>query len=57
MAGLMCKVDDKPLNKMWQNIVKVIDCLHMGNHKDVKYKMVFNPGGKISTKYNTMAAE
>ena len=64
----MCHVDglklakldlpfQKPFDKMWQRVVKVIDRLHIRNHKDDKCKTVYNPDGKIPAKYNTMAAE
>lgn len=43
---------------MWQRVVKVIDRLHIRNHKDSKCKTAYNPDGRVATgKYNTMAAE
>ena len=46
-----------PLNKMWLSIVKVIDRLHIRNHKDKKCKTIYNPEGKVPLEYNSMAAE
>ena len=46
-----------PLSRVWQCIVKVIDKLHIRNHKDVKCKTIYNPEGKVPDGYNTMAAE
>lgn len=46
-----------PLSQVWQCIVKVIDKLHIRNHKDVKCKTIYNPEGKVPDGYNTMAAE
>lgn len=46
-----------PLNKMWLTIVKVIDRLHIRNHKDQKCKTLHNQNGKIPEKFNSMAAE
>ncbi|KAL9977815.1 hypothetical protein ACROYT_G015264 [Oculina patagonica] len=54
----MCHVDglklakldlpfQKPLDKMWQRVVKVIDRLHIRNHKDSKCKTVYNPDGRV----------
>ena len=48
---------EAPLNKMWHNAVKVIDHLHIRNHKDPRSKTVYNPEGKIPQEFNTMAAE
>ncbi|KAJ7318658.1 hypothetical protein OS493_037446 [Desmophyllum pertusum] len=64
----MCHVDgmklakcdlpfQEPFDKMWQNVVKVIDRLHIRNHTDKKCQTVYNPEGKIPARYNTMAAE
>ena len=63
----MCHVDglklakcdlpfQKPFDKMWQRVVKVIDRLYIRNHKDVMCKSVYNPDGKIPAGYNTVAA-
>ena len=41
-----------PLDKVWQLLVKVIDKLHIRNHKDKKCKINYSPDG-----FNTMAAE
>ena len=46
-----------PLSKMWINVIKVIDWLHIRNHKDTKCKTDYNPDNKIAVQYNTMAAE
>ena len=64
----MCHVDglklakcdlpfEAPFNKMWHNVIKVIDRLHIRNHKDPKCKTEYNPDGKIPPEFNTMAAE
>ena len=47
----------KPFDKMWQTVAKVIDRLHIRNHKDAMCKSVYNLDGKIPALYNTMAAE
>ena len=46
-----------PLDKVWQLVVKVIDKLHIRNHKDKKCKINYNPDGKVPDGFNTMAAE
>ena len=46
-----------PLSKMWINAVKVIDRLHIHNHKDAKCKTSYNPDEEIPPQYNTIAAE
>ena len=46
-----------PLDKVWSSIVKVIDKLHIRNHKDAKCKTLYNPEGKVPEGFNTMAAE
>ena len=64
----MCQVDGlkaaakdlpfpPPLHKVWASIVKVIDKLHIRNHKDVKCKTTYNPEGKVPDGFNSMAAE
>lgn len=64
----MCHVDglklakcdlpfEAPFNKMWHNVIKVIDRLHIRNHKNPRCKTEYNPDGKIPPEYNTMAAE
>jgi len=64
----MCHVDglkiakgllpfDKPLDRMWLCITKVIDRLHIRNHKQVRCKAIYNPDEKIPKDFNTMAAE
>ena len=46
-----------PLDKVWTSVIKVIDKLHICNHKDAKCKTVYNPEGKVPEGFNTMAAE
>ena len=46
-----------PLHKVWASSVKVIDKLHIRNHKDVKCKTTYNPEGKVPDGFNSMAAE
>lgn len=46
-----------PLDKVWKCIVKVIDKLHIRNHKGRKCQTEYNPEGKVADGYNTMAAE
>ena len=46
-----------PLNKAWSNIGKVIDRLHLRNHKDSRCKRLYNPDNKIPAQFNTMAGE
>ena len=46
-----------PLDKAWACIIKVIDKLHIRNHKDAKCKKLYNPEGKVPEGYNSMAAE
>ena len=46
-----------PFNKMWHNVVKVIDRLLIKNHKDPRCKTVRNPEGQRPQEFNTMAAE
>lgn len=56
----MCHVDgpsSPPLDKVWTSIIKVIDKLHIRNHKDAKCKTIYNPKGKVPEGFNTMAAE
>jgi len=64
----MCHVDglklakhdlpfQEPFDKMWHRVIKVIDRLHIRNHKDTKCRTVYNPEGKIPKQFNTMAAE
>lgn len=56
----VCEYDlpfPSPICKVWKCIVKVIDKLHIRNHKDVKCKTLYNPDGKIKDGFNTMAAE
>lgn len=45
------------LDKVWISIVKVIDKLHIRNHKDAKCKTIYNPEGKVPEGFNSMAAE
>ena len=64
----MCHVDNMkicrkdlplgaPLNTTWKDMGKVIDRLHLRNHKDPKCKREYNPEGKLPKEYNSMAAE
>lgn len=46
-----------PFNKMWQKVGKVIDRLHLRNHKDPKCKIMYNPDSSLSKSANAMAAE
>ena len=46
-----------PFDKMWQSVEKVIDRLHLQNHKDPSCKVNYNPGNILSKSFNTMAAE
>ena len=46
-----------PLDKAWGNIGKVIDRLHLRNHKDPRCKKEFDSDKKINKEYNSMAAE
>lgn len=45
-----------PYDKMWAKIVKIIDRLHMKNHKDAKCHKLYNPN-QIPETHNTMIAE
>ncbi|KAK3730434.1 hypothetical protein QZH41_003002 [Actinostola sp. cb2023] len=44
-------------DKMWARTTKVIDRLHIKNHKDPKCKTIYNPEGKVPEDFNTMAVE
>jgi len=46
-----------PFDKMWARTTKVIDRLHIKNHKDPKCKTIYNPEGKVPEDFNTMAVE
>ena len=46
-----------PFDKMWKTIQKVIDRLHLQNHKDPSCKINYNPDNVLSELCNTMAAE
>ena len=46
-----------PFNKMWQSFQKVIDRLHLKNHKDPSCKVLYNPDNLLSKSFNAMAAE
>jgi len=58
----ICRKDlpwPSPWNKAWQSINKIIDCLHLKNHKDKECKIKYNPS-KLKEDIpegNTMAAE
>ena len=42
---------------LWKNVEKVIDRLHLQNHKDPSCKINYNPDNILSESFNTMAAE
>ena len=46
-----------PFDKMWKTIQKVIDRLHLQNHKNPSSKINYNPDNVLSESCNTMAAE
>lgn len=46
-----------PFNKMWTTVEKVIDRLHLKNHKDPSCKVNYDPDHILSKSFNTMAAE
>ena len=46
-----------PFDKMWHSVIKVIDRLHLINHKDPSCKVKYNPDDVLSKSFNTMAAE
>ena len=46
-----------PFNIMWQSVQKVIDRLHLKNHKDPSCKVLYHPDNILSKSFNTMAAE
>lgn len=46
-----------PFNRMWQDVKKVIDRLHLKNHVDPSCKTKYNPDILLSKNYNTMSAE
>lgn len=46
-----------PFNKVWSTITKVIDRLHLWNHKDLRCKQLYNAEDKIPLQFNTMACE
>ena len=45
-----------PLDKLWKRIKKIVDRLHLQNHKDQNCKENYNPS-TIPESYNTMIAE
>lgn len=45
-----------PFDMMWKKIKKIIDRLHIQNHKDPKCQELYHPS-KIPEEYNTMIAE
>lgn len=64
----MCHVDSlkiskknlpfpEPFDKAWHLVTKVIDRLHLRNHKNQKCKTLYNPDGKIPSEFNTMSCE
>lgn len=46
-----------PLNKIWKLVTKIIDRLHIRNHKDKQCQQKYNPENVLTKKHNTMAAE
>ncbi|XP_063436561.1 uncharacterized protein LOC134717993 [Mytilus trossulus] len=44
------------LNKLWKTIKKIVDRLHLQNHKDVRCKVTYDPS-TIPESYNTLIAE
>ncbi|CAB4025368.1 Hypothetical predicted protein [Paramuricea clavata] len=46
-----------PFDKMWQSVGKVIDRLHLRNHKDPSCKINYDPDKVLPENLNTMAAE
>ena len=46
-----------PFDKMWKTIQKVIDRLHLQNHKNPSSKINYNPDNVLSESCNTMAAK
>ena len=61
LNSLCAPPKDLPLpslfNKMWKTIRKVIDRLHLQNHKDPSCKINYNPDNILSELCNIMAAE
>ena len=46
-----------PYNVMWKKIHKVIDRLHLPNHKDQSCQQNYNPDNILPDGYNTIASE
>uniref|UniRef100_K1R507 CxC5 like cysteine cluster associated with KDZ domain-containing protein n=1 Tax=Magallana gigas TaxID=29159 RepID=K1R507_MAGGI len=46
-----------PLSDMWKTVKKVIDRLHIRNHKDQKCHELYHPDDNLPSSYNTMAGE
>ena len=46
-----------PFDKGWSVINKVIDRLHLRNHKDPRCKQLYNTEEEIPSQFNTMACE
>ena len=46
-----------PFNKVWCTITKVIDRLHLRNHKDPRCRQLYNAEDKIPSQFNTMVCE
>jgi len=44
-------------DKLWHNVTKVIDRLHIRNLEDPRCKTEYNPDSEIPPEINTMAAE
>ena len=50
---------DPPYNEMWKSVTKIIDDLHIKNHKDEKCQSTYHPREvkKDHPQYNLMCAE
>ena len=63
LDGLRAAQEDLPLlapfNKMWFNVTKIIDSLHIKNHKDPKCQLLYNPKRvkEENPHFNLMCAE
>jgi hypothetical protein len=61
LDGLNASKGDLPLpppfHQIWQRIKKIIDRLHLRNHKREKCKLDYNPDKVLPPGYNTMVAE
>ena len=46
-----------PYHMMWRNITKIIDRLHLANHKNPQCKELYSADNALPPGYNTMVAE